>query len=126
VTPRAEILVDQDPRAFRNGADFEREVANRAAVFERGRHQAFTVIGEDGEDALEWVAFAPKWRGEDVRDQGRLIRLEDRNQHVFFVFEEMIKAAAANAGPLDDVGDARRLVAPLPEQLHRGADDPVP
>src|ERR1700693_657727 len=126
VAPRSEVRVDQDACAFRNRPDLEREAPDRAAVFERGRHQAFTVIGEDGEDALEWVAFAPKWRVEDVRDQCRLIRLEHRDQDVLFVFKEMIEAAAPDAGPLDDVGATRRLVTAFPKQLHRGTDDPVP
>ena len=59
------------------------------------------------------------------RPDARFVGVEDGVQQILLAGEEMIEAARIGVGRLQDVGDAGRSVALLPEQAHRFANDAV-
>jgi hypothetical protein len=105
------------------GFDFEGEAAKRAAVAAAGGLEAVAIAGEDGEDAADGIWAA----GEGGADDGGLeafeVAIEDGEQERFLAFEEMIEAAAVDAGALEDLGHAGGGVAFFPEEISGGFED---
>jgi hypothetical protein len=103
----------------------EREAADRAAAGAPGDDDQLAVPAEQREHALDGVVDTfPHGRQQHLVDAA--LGLQHRDQHVLLAGEEVVEAAAVRVGALEEIGHAGRLVALLPEVLHRRMDDALP
>ena len=101
----------------------EREAADRATVGASGR-----------DDELRYFASSANTRSigsgtffqtgpSSISSMPLQYSVEHRNQHILLAREIVIETAAVRARPLEQVGNTRRLIALLPEELHCREDD---
>jgi len=121
--PAAEVFGDEPVGRTVLGVDLEGKATQGAAVLAVGSKDAFAIAGEDGENAVEWIAGFAKGGVDHLGPKGFQVFLEDGFEKGFLTFEEMVEAAAVDFGVGEEVGHAGSGEATLPEKEERGVDE---
>ena len=103
----------------------EGQVADRAAAKIIRALEQTAVSFKNPEDTLDGVTDAIKNRLDDLRPEQLLVQLEHRDQQVFLGREEIVKAAAAGVGRLENLRNARSGITVLPEEHARRRHQPI-
>ena len=115
--PRLKIRRDSAVRRKIFGLDLQGQPSQRTTVLAARLDQPFAITGQNGEDAIDRVAFRRDRRLDDDGLQGVQVTIQNGEQQSFLPREEMVKAARVGLRAMQDLGHAGGGVSALPEEI---------